>query len=136
MLFLWFVGLGTLMAGIVGISNIMIISVKERTREIGIRKALGARPRQIIYTILSESLLVTLIAGYVGLVLSVGLLELYNWMTNEIGLELPYFSHPEVDIHIAIVALLVLVCVGAVAGLVPAWQAARISPIEAMREEA
>ncbi|WP_053981560.1 ABC transporter permease [Marinagarivorans algicola] len=134
-LFLWFVGLGTLMAGIVGISNIMIISVKERTREIGIRKALGAHPRQIIYTILSESLLVTLIAGYVGLVLSVGLLELYNWMTNEYGIELPYFSHPEVDVHIAIVALLILVCVGTVAGLVPAWQAARISPIEAMREE-
>lgn len=134
-LFLWFVGLGTLMAGIVGISNIMIISVKERTREIGIRKALGAPPGQIIRTILSESLLVTLVAGYVGLVLSVGLLEFYNFAANNAGVQLPYFSQPEVDIQVAIIALFILVGVGAMAGLAPAWHAARISPIEAMRAD-
>ena len=134
-LFIWFVGLGTLMAGIVGISNIMIISVKERTREIGIRKALGAQPGEIIRTIVSESLLVTLLAGYIGLVVSVGLLELFNMATEKSGASLPYFSRPEVDISVALIALFILVAVGAIAGIIPAWQAARVSPIEAMREE-
>ena len=134
-LFIWFVGLGTLMAGIVGISNIMIISVKERTREIGIRKALGAPPGEIIRTIMSESLLVTILAGYIGLVFSVGLLELFNLFVQKAGASMPYFSRPEVDISVALVALFILVAVGAVAGIIPAWHAARVSPIEAMREE-
>ncbi|HEY7772957.1 MAG TPA: ABC transporter permease [Marinagarivorans sp.] len=134
-LFIWFVGLGTLTAGVVGISNIMIISVKERTREIGIRKALGAPPGEIIRTIMSESLLVTLLAGYIGLVFSVGLLELFNMAVAKFAIAMPYFSRPEVDIGVALIALLILVSVGAVAGIVPAWHAARVSPIEAMREE-
>lgn len=123
------------MAGIVGISNIMIISVKERTREIGIRKALGAPPGEIIRTIMSESLLVTIFAGYIGLVFSVGLLELFNLFVQKAGASMPYFSRPEVDISVALVALFILVAVGAVAGIIPAWHAARVSPIEAMREE-
>lgn len=134
-LFLWFVGLGTLMAGVVGISNIMIISVKERTREIGVRKALGAPPINIMTAIVTESLLVTVTAGYIGLVASVGLLELYNLAAAQGGLSLPYFSSPQVDIGIAFSALAILVGIGALAGLVPAWHAAAISPIEAMREE-
>jgi putative ABC transport system permease protein len=134
-LFLWFVGIGTLIAGVVGIGNIMIISVKERTREIGIRKALGAPPSKIIKTIISESLLVTILAGYIGLVFSVGLLELYNLLTQKLEISLPYFSRPEVDIRVAFIALAILVIVGAIAGIIPAWQAARVSPIEAMREE-
>ena len=134
-LFLWFVGLGTLMAGVVGISNIMIISVKERTREIGVRKALGAPPVIIMTAIVSESLLVTVTAGYIGLVASVGLLELYNLAAAKGGLSLPYFERPQVDIGIAFSALAILVGIGALAGLVPAWHAAAISPIEAMREE-
>ncbi len=134
-LFLWFVGLGTLAAGMVGISNIMIISVKERTQEIGIRKALGSPPIKIIRTILTESLLVTVLAGYLGLIFSVGLLELYNYFSDTAGLSTAYFKNPQVDMGIALIALSILVFVGAIAGLIPAWHAARVSPIEAMRAE-
>ena len=93
--FIWFVGLGTLMAGIVGISNIMIITVKERTREIGIRKALGATPFKIVSTLLLESTLVTGVAGYLGLVVGVGLLELMAFGLRSTGAKLPYFLNPE-----------------------------------------
>jgi len=133
--FIWFVGLGTLMAGIVGISNIMIITVKERTREIGIRKALGATPFTIVSTLLLESTLVTGIAGYLGLVIGVGLLELVAFTLRSTGAKLPYFVNPGVDFRLAITALLLLVGVGVLAGLMPALRAARITPTEAMRAE-
>jgi putative ABC transport system permease protein len=133
--FIWFVGLGTLMAGIVGISNIMIITVKERTREIGIRKALGATPFTIVSTLLLESTLVTGVAGYLGLVIGVGLLELVAFMLRSTGAKLPYFVNPGVDFKLAITALLLLVGVGVLAGLMPALRAARITPTEAMRAE-
>jgi putative ABC transport system permease protein len=133
--FTWFVGLGTLMAGIVGISNIMIITVKERTREIGIRKALGATPFSIVSTLLLESTLVTGIAGYIGLVIGVGLLELVAFALRSTGAQMPYFMNPEVDFQTAIAALTLLVSVGVLAGLMPALHAARITPIEAMRAE-
>lgn len=133
--FIWFVGLGTLMAGIVGVSNIMIITVKERTREIGIRKALGATPFTIVSTLLVESILVTGISGYLGLVLGVGLLELVSFALRAAGAKLPFFQNPDVDFHIAITAIVLLVAVGAIAGLMPALRAARISPTEAMRAE-
>jgi putative ABC transport system permease protein len=133
--FIWFVGLGTLMAGIVGISNIMIITVKERTREIGVRKALGATPFSIVSTLLLESTMVTAIAGYVGLVCGVGLLELVSFGLRKAGVTLPYFLNPEVDFKVAITAILLLVVVGVLAGLAPAVRAARITPIEAMRAE-
>jgi putative ABC transport system permease protein len=97
--FIWFVGLGTLTAGIVGISNIMIITVKERTREIGIRKALGATPFSIVSTLLLESALVTSVAGYMGLVFGVGLLELIAFALRSAGAQLPYFLNPEVAIE-------------------------------------
>jgi putative ABC transport system permease protein len=133
--FIWFVGLGTLMAGIVGISNIMIITVKERTREIGVRKALGATPFSIVSTLLLESTLVTAIAGYVGLVCGVALLELVSFVLRKAGVILPYFLNPEVDFKVAITAILLLVGVGVLAGLFPAMRAAKITPIEAMRAE-
>jgi putative ABC transport system permease protein len=133
--FIWFVGLGTLMAGIVGVSNIMIITVKERTREIGIRKALGATPVGIVSTLLMESILVTAIAGYAGLVLGVGLLELVAFGLRSAGTDLPFFQNPEVNFSVAITAIILLVVVGALAGLVPALKAARIAPIEAMRAD-
>lgn len=133
--FIWFVGLGTLTAGIVGISNIMIITVKERTREIGIRKALGATPFTIVSTLLIESVLVTAVAGYSGLVLGIGLIELVSWGLQSTGAELDFFDKPEVDFATAVTAVILLVTVGALAGLVPAIKAARIMPIEAMRAE-
>jgi putative ABC transport system permease protein len=133
--FIWFVGLGTLTAGIVGISNIMIITVKERTREIGIRKALGATPFTIVSTLLLESTLVTGIAGYVGLVLGVGLLELISFGLRSAGAKLPYFLNPEVNFQIAVTALALLVGVGILAGLAPALRAAKITPTEAMRAQ-
>lgn len=131
--FIWFVGIGTLMAGIVGISNIMMITVKERTVEIGVRKALGATPIKIVSTLLFESVLVTGIAGYLGLVLGVGLLELVNFGLTSSGADLAFFKRPEVDFRVAITSILILVSVGVIAGFAPAWRAARISPVEAMR---
>jgi ABC-type antimicrobial peptide transport system, permease component len=132
--FIWFVGLGTLAAGIVGISNIMIITVKDRTREIGVRKALGATPSSIVSMVLTESVLVTAIAGYCGLVLGVGLIELVAIMVEKAGGSMGFFGAPEVDIIIAIKAIVILVVFGALAGLAPALHAAKIHPIEAMRE--
>jgi putative ABC transport system permease protein len=133
--FIWFVGLGTLMAGIVGISNIMIITVKERTKEIGIRKALGATPFKIVSTLLLESTLVTAVAGYIGLVIGVALLELVAFGLRSTGAKLPYFVNPGVDFKLAITALMLLVGVGVLAGLMPALRAARITPTEAMKSE-
>ena len=133
--FMWFVGLGTLMAGIVGISNIMIITVKERTREIGVRKALGATPFSIVSTLLLESTLVTGFAGYLGLVVGVGLLELIAFALRSSGAKAPYFLNPEVNFQVAITALLLLISAGLLAGLMPALRAAKITPIEAMRAE-
>nr|WP_324257310.1 ABC transporter permease [Cellvibrio fontiphilus] len=133
--FIWFVGLGTLMAGIVGVSNIMIITVKERTREIGIRKAIGASPFSIVSTLLLESILVTSIAGYAGLVLGVGLIELISFGLNSVGAQMPYFKNPEINFQVAITAIVLLVVVGALAGLMPALRAAKIMPIEAMRAD-
>lgn len=133
--FIWFVGLGTLTAGIVGVSNIMIITVKERTREIGIRKALGATPLNIVSTLLFESVLVTSVAGYTGLVMGVGLIELISFGLNSVGAQLPYFKNPEINFQVAVTAIILLVVVGALAGLMPALRAAKIMPIEAMRAD-
>lgn len=133
--FLWFVGLGTLAAGIVGVSNIMIITVKERTREIGVRKALGAAPAGIVGALLLESVLITSLAGYTGLVMGVGLLELVTYSLNSLNIQLDFFDRPEVDFTLAITAVVLLVVVGALAGLAPALKAAQISPVEAMRAE-
>jgi putative ABC transport system permease protein len=133
--FIWFVGLGTLTAGIVGISNIMIITVKERTREIGIRKALGATPFSIVSTLLLESTLVTAFAGYVGLVVGVGLIEFIAFVMRQLGVQGGYFVNPEVNFSVAMTAIALLIGVGLLAGLVPALRAARITPIEAMKAE-
>jgi len=130
-LFIWIVGIGTLIAGIVGVSNIMIIVVKERTREIGVRKAIGARPASIVGLILFESILITALAGYLGMVAGVGLLELISGLMPDSD----FFRNPGVDFGTAISATLLLVGSGAVAGFIPARRAARIKPIEALRHE-
>ncbi|MGB3182328.1 MAG: ABC transporter permease [Cyclobacteriaceae bacterium] len=132
---IWVVGIGTLMAGIIGVSNIMIIIVKERTHEIGIRKAIGAKPFGIVSMIVQESILITAVAGYLGLVAGVGILELMAYGLDQMGGELPFFRTPSIDFNIAVIATLILVFAGAFSGLLPAIKAARIKPIEALRSE-
>ena len=128
-LFIWIIGIGTIVAGIVGVSNIMLIVVRERTREIGIRKALGASPGSIIGLVLFESVVITTFAGYIGLVSGVGLLELMS------GIETDFFMYPSADIKVALSATLLLIVSGALAGFVPARRAAAIKPIDALRDE-
>jgi putative ABC transport system permease protein len=133
--FLWIVGIGTIVAGIVGVSNIMLIIIKERTREIGIRMAVGATPGSIIGMIISESVLITSVSGYLGMVAGVGIIELVSRLMNTFKLQSQYFSNPYVDIRIAIAATVVLVLAGTAAGFFPALRAARIKPVEALKEE-
>ena len=125
-----FVGLGTLIAGIIGISNIMVFVVKERTKELGIRKALGATPISIIQMILQESVFITTISGYIGLFLGILVLE-------NIGLTLEeyFIKNPFIDFGTAFAATLVLIIFGAVAGYIPAKRASSIKPIVALRDE-
>ncbi len=134
-IFLWIVGTGTIIAGIIGVSNIMLIIVKERTREIGIRKALGATPFSIISLILQEAIFITSISGYMGLVAGVAILESASYFMEKLGLQSEFFSHPEIEFPIAITATLILVLAGTLAGFIPARSAVKINPIEALRSE-
>jgi putative ABC transport system permease protein len=142
-IFIWIIGIGTLIAGVVGVSNIMLIVVKERTKEIGIRKAIGASPSSVIGLILLESIMITTIAGYIGLVMGTGLMEMINYFMVQSAGVAPnggeqgesIFLNPTVDINIAIYATLLLIVAGAIAGYIPAKRAASIKPIVALRDE-
>ncbi len=134
-IFVWIVGFGTIIAGIVGVSNIMLIVVKERTREIGVRKAIGATPRSIIRLFLQESITITLIAGYMGLIAGIGLIEFINWAMMHFGIETEFFRNPSVDLRTAVFATILLVVAGALAGFFPARKAAKVNPIMALKEE-
>lgn len=129
--FVWIIGIMTIIAGIVGISNIMMVVVKERTKEIGIRKAIGAKPWTITGMIVQESIFVTAVAGYFGLMSGIGLLELVkaNMPVND------SFRNPGIDINLAIVATFILIIAGTLSGLFPALKAAQIKPIVALRDE-
>ncbi|MFT4781014.1 MAG: putative ABC transport system permease protein [Psychroserpens sp.] len=126
----WFVGIGTIIAGIVSVGNIMIIIVKERTKEIGIRKALGAEPLSIIFMILQESIFVTMFSGLFGLIMGLGLLEFIGpTIENE------FIKYPQVDFNTALITVFILVAAGTLAGFIPAYRAAKIKPIVALRDE-
>lgn len=137
---IWVIGIFTLLSGIVGVSNIMLITVKERTREFGIRKALGAKPRSILFLIIVESILITAFFGYIGMVAGIGVTE---WMNAAFGNQTmdngmwssTVFHDPTVDLKIAIQATITLVVAGTLAGFFPARKAVRIRPIEALRAD-
>jgi putative ABC transport system permease protein len=141
-LFIWIIGIGTLMAGIVGVSNIMLITVRERTKEFGIRKALGAKPSSILQLIIVESVLVTGIFGYIGMVSGIGLTELINYAMVMAGAnsgsgmeDTTIFHNPTVDMATALSATAVLIVAGVLAGYFPARKAVKVSAVEAMRME-
>ncbi len=132
----WFVGLGTLLAGVIGVSNIMMVTVRERTREIGVRRAIGARPWNIISQIMSESLMLTAIAGLMGLSLGVFILDLISRaIGTDTGSDGTFFENPEIHIGTAVIATIVLLVSGLFAGLIPTWRALQIKAIDAIREE-
>jgi putative ABC transport system permease protein len=124
---IWMVGLGTLLAGAIGVSNIMMVTVKERTTEIGIRRAIGAKPRDILQQIISESMMLTLVAGMGGICFGVGLLDLMEKATGETGLQVSFW--------LAIGTCFILLLLSILAGLAPAFRAMAINPIDAIRDE-
>ena len=138
-LFVWIIGLGTLLAGIVGVSNIMLVTVTERTAEFGIRKALGAKPSSIIRLILTESVLITAAFGYLGMVLGVAVMEAVNYLLNRMpsqqaeGGMNAVFLDPTLDLGVAVSATVVLVVAGLIAGYIPAYRAAQLKTIDALR---
>ena len=140
-LFVSIIGIFTLIAGIVGVSNIMLVSVKERTREIGIRKAIGAPPASILRSIVIESIMITTVFGYIGMMLGIGLTEMINYFmvksaaqsASETGMSV--FKNPTVELSIVLISTSILIIAGVIAGYMPARRAVRIKPIEAMREE-
>ncbi|QMU30693.1 ABC transporter permease [Adhaeribacter radiodurans] len=133
--FSWIVSIGTIIAGIIGVGNIMLIVVKERTKEIGIRKSLGATPWSIISLIIQESIVITGVAGWLGLIAGTGIIALIDYLMTRLNVDAGYFSNPEVNVPIALTAVLLLVFSGALAGLIPAAKAARVNPVEALRDE-
>jgi putative ABC transport system permease protein len=138
-LLIWVVGTGTLLAGVIGVSNIMLIIVKERTKEIGIQRAIGAPPLTIVSQILTEAIFLTSLAGYFGLVCGVGVIELINMILEKAAAANPgsrsMFTRPEVDFGVALIALSILILCGAIAGLIPAFRAIKVKPIDALRYE-
>ena len=131
-LIVWIVGIGSLLAGVIGVGNIMLIVVKERTKEIGIRKAMGATPRSIVGMILLESVFITTLAGYFGLLAGTGIIVLMNLGVGEGG---EFFANPEINMNVGLGALVILIISGALTGLLPALQAAKVNPVIALQDE-
>ena len=137
---LWILGLLTLVSGIVGISNIMLITVKERTHEFGIRKAIGAKPGDILKLIIAESVSITALFGYIGMLLGMIACEILDQTVAKRGVDIGFeevkmLVNPSVGLDVALEATLLLIIAGTLAGIIPAWKAARVKPIEALRAE-
>ena len=137
---LWIVGIFTLLSGIVGVSNIMLITVKERTHEFGIRKAIGATPWSILRLIIIESIIITTFFGYIGMVLGIAANEYMNATIGNMKVDSGMFTttmfvNPTVGFDVCINATLLMVVAGTIAGLIPARKAAHVRPIEALRAE-
>ncbi len=132
---IWIVGLGTLMSGIIGVSNIMLVTVKERTREIGVRRAIGAKPKNIITQVLSESLLLTTLAGLVGLCIGVGIMAIVGMITSNMPSDNMMFQDPYMSFKAAVLATIIVILSGLLAGILPALRAIQIKAIDAIREE-
>lgn len=127
----WIIGIFTLLSGIVGVSNIMFVSVRERTHEIGIRRAIGAKPRAILMQIVAESVVMTTVFGYVGVVLGMIVTGILDVVTRN----MEFLSNPTVNLSIALEVTVVLIIAGAIAGLFPAIKATKVKPVEALRDE-
>ena len=132
---IWIVGLGTLMSGVIGVSNIMLVTVKERTREIGVRRAIGAKPSSIIKQVLSESLLLTTLAGLVGLCLGVAIMAVVAMITSNLPSDNMMFQDPNISFKAAVAATVIVIVSGLLAGVLPALRAIQIKAIDAIREE-
>jgi putative ABC transport system permease protein len=129
----WFVGIFTLVAGIIGVSNIMLIAVKERTREIGIKRTVGATPFSIINQVMLEALLLTSIPGYLSLVFGVAALEGARRLIEVLNVDAQMFQDPGIDLNAALLSLAVLMAAGTLAGLMPAYRAVKGRPVKALR---
>ena len=142
-MFVGIIGIFTLIAGIVGVSNIMLVSVKERTREIGIRKAIGASPMSILKIIVLESILITTIFGYIGMMAGIGITEAANFLMEQAaaqqvpteGPQMSIFKDPTVNLAYVLISTVILIIAGVIAGYLPAYKAVRVKPIEAMRKD-
>ncbi|MEQ8469955.1 MAG: ABC transporter permease [Marinoscillum sp.] len=133
--FSWLVAIGTILAGMIGVGNIMLIIVKERTKEIGIRKSIGAQPWSIVSMIIQESMVISGVSGYMGLVVGVALIEGIRFAMEEFGIQSEFFANPEIDFQAAFSAITVLLVSGVIAGLIPGIKAARVDPVIALRDE-
>ena len=133
--FSWLVAIGTIFAGVIGVGNIMLIVVKERTKEIGVRKSLGATPMSIVAMVVQEALVITSIAGYLGLVCGVFVLEGVVAILQSSGGDSQFFKNPEVGFSTAAIAIVVLIVSGCIASLLPAAKAAKIDPVVALQTE-
>lgn len=134
-LLIWLIGIGTLLTGIVGVTNIMLVTVRERTREIGVRRALGARPISILSQIVSESLILTTIAGLGGFLLGILVLQGVTYVLFSVPSENMFFMPPIVSFSAAIASMMILICAGVIAGIVPSVRALQIKAIDAIRDE-
>lgn len=133
--FILFVGIGFIIAGIAGIVNIMLIVVRERTREIGIRKSIGATGNSILAMILAESIIITAFSTYIGMVLGVATIAFIDFLVQKMGVESMFFKNPEVNFPLVFGAMFLMIFFGALAGLLPAYRAAKINPVEALADE-